>query len=62
MNTETTKYALFHEGKQVSKAHSSDYAVMVEAFEIGAVVTNHADFGDEKTVTTLANGYEIKNI
>lgn len=57
-----TAYALFQNGKQISKAHSTRLAARVEAYEIGAVVTNHADFPGDVQSTVLADGYEIKEV
>ena len=37
-------YALFKNGKQVSKAHSTKSVVVIEAYEAGSIVNYHADF------------------
>lgn len=55
-------YALFKDGKQHSKAHSSREAATVEAYEIGAVVDWGADWIGDKPGRGLAGGYEIKEI
>ena len=63
--TQTTpkNYALFKEGLQISKAHSTRSVCVIEAFERGAIVAGYKDFisdpGPWRTVT-MANGYEIK--
>ena len=46
-------YALFKDGTQVSKAHSTRLAAQTEAHEAGAVV-------NVKGMTCLASGYEIR--
>lgn len=48
-------YALFNGDKQVSKAHAAKEAVIVEAFEMGAVISHR--FGQE-----LVGGYEIREL
>lgn len=55
-----TEFALFKDGKQISKWHSSRLTASVEAFEKGAVIVNHADYSSDKTSVTLAAGYEIR--
>jgi len=54
-------FALFRNGKQVSKAHSTKDAVAAEAFELGAVLTWSGDFKPGSGII-LADGYEIKEI
>lgn len=49
------QYALFKDGEQVSKAHSTEVAVYVEAYELGCVLED--EYG-----VSLANGYEIKEV
>jgi hypothetical protein len=54
-------YALFLQGRQISKGHTTQAAVAVEAFERGAVQKGRADFpGDPQSWTALAPGYEIR--
>lgn len=53
-------YALFKDGKQVSKAHSTREAATIEAYERGLVVDWGADFPGDKPGRALADGYEIK--
>lgn len=48
-------YALFKDGKQVSKAHSTKEAVAIEAHELGVVY-------DARYWRGLAEGYEIKPV
>ncbi len=54
-------YALFKDGKQISKAHSTWLPALIEAFERKCVIVCHADFygGDE---TLLPDGIEIKQL
>jgi hypothetical protein len=59
--TQTT-YALFKDGKQISKAHSTKAPVIVEAYERSAIIINHADMQGDETTIDLANGYEIKRL
>lgn len=53
-------YALFKDGKQVSKAHASREVVFVEAFEMGVVIDWGADFRGDRPGRGLADGYVIK--
>lgn len=55
-------YALFKDGKQVSKAHASIEVVRIEAFEAGAVIDWGADFVNDLPGRGLACGYEIKQL
>lgn len=56
-------YALFLDGKQISKAHTTRAAAMVEAFERGAVERRSEDFpGDPPAHTALAPRYEIRHV
>ena len=58
-----TRYALFLDGRQISKAHRTREAVVMEAFERGAVERRSEDFpGDPPTNTALAPRYEIRPI
>ncbi len=57
---EARRYALFHDGRQVSKAHSTREAVLVEAHERRAVITESSDFGDFRRIARLVRGYEIR--
>jgi hypothetical protein len=64
-NKPQTTYALFENGKQISKSHASRLVCMMEAYERGIVVRGHKDFGDEPDSVNdevLANGYEIKEM
>ena len=51
----TLRYALFVNGKMKSKAHSTQWAAMVEAFEAGYVVAF-------KGLRCLADGCEIRSV
>lgn len=55
-------YALYKDGKQVSKMHANKEAVMVEAFERKAVWQSHADFPGDKEGLELMEGYEIREL
>jgi hypothetical protein len=58
-----TLYALFLDGRQISKAHTTRQAVVMEAFERGAVERRSEDFpGDPATHAAPAPGYEIRPI
>jgi len=53
LEPQATAYALFKDGKQVSKAHSTRYAVEIEALEAG-LVSQHEEY------RFLDERYEIK--
>lgn len=55
-------YALFYNGKQLSKAHSTKDAAMIEAFERRIVIDGSPDFIGDKGFRTFAGGFEIKEI
>ena len=58
-----TLYALFLDGQQISKAHTTRRAVLVEAFERGAVERRSEDFpGDPAAHIALSPGYEIRPV
>jgi hypothetical protein len=48
-------YALFKDGEQVSKSHSTRRAVEIEAFEAGIVIYGYGQ-------RYLPEGYEIKEV
>jgi hypothetical protein len=48
-------FALFQNGKQISKAHSTRHAVRIEAIEQGAA-------GWRKGSIVLLGGYEIREV
>ena len=58
--TDTPTYALFKDSKQISKPHSTQAVVIIEAYERSAIIVNHADFAGQKTSIGLASGYEIR--
>lgn len=62
MNDSLIGFALFKDGEQTSKAHSSREAVAVEAYEAGAVINWGADFSSDMPGLGLADGYEIKEV
>ena len=55
-----TDYALFHDGKQISKAHSTRFAAIVEACEAGAAVYSTPDFPGGWSGVVFADGYEVR--
>jgi len=55
-------YALFHNGKQISKSHPAVKIVMIEASERGAVINWVADWSSDRPGTGLALGYEIREV
>ena len=58
-----TLYALFFHGQQISKAHSTRRAAVIEAFERGAVERSSEDFPEDPESLrdpVLAKGYEIR--
>jgi len=57
-----SNYAVFKDGKQASKSHSTREAVWVEAYEMGAVVEGSTDFGPLNYWRHLADGYTIEEV
>ena len=57
-----TEYALFKDGKQISKSHSTRRAAGMEAYEHSAVVHMSIDFTGDRQLNPLATGYEIREI
>ena len=58
-------FALFKDGEQVSKAHSTRLAAKIEAYERKIVVscgTDFPDYGVHRRGHELIGGYEIKEI
>lgn len=59
-------YALFKDGKQISKAHTTESVVWIEAYEKGAVISSSPDFVPDdaffpaRGAKSLADGYEIR--
>jgi hypothetical protein len=60
--TETTRFALVLDGKQVSKAHSTRHAVIIEAYERNIVARTTTDFGSDNGYDWLPPGYEIREV
>lgn len=52
---QTTRYALFKDGVQVSRGHSTRYAVEIEAFEAKLCVKN-------ESYTIIVDGVEIREV
>ena len=57
-----TDYALFHNGKQISKAHSTHAAATMECYDHGVAVRWAPDFPGDRYRVTLADGYEVKPV
>lgn len=55
-------YALFHNGKQVGKAHSTWSAAQMEAIKLGAWYYAGAHFDRDQIVKGLTDGYEIREV
>lgn len=57
-------YALFRDGRQISKAHSTRIGAVMEAFERGAVLSWSPDFGSDQPAADmeLASDCEIKEL
>lgn len=55
-------YALFKDGKQISKPHATRAVVVIEAYERSAIIVGHADYPGDKTDICLADGYEIRRV
>lgn len=62
MPNETTRFALFKDGIQISKSHSDRGVAMIEAFERKAVVSWSADFWSDKSDAALVDGYEVREV
>ncbi|CAH2606412.1 conserved protein of unknown function (plasmid) [Rhodovastum atsumiense] len=58
--SQKTWFALFRNGKQVSKAHASRAAALVEAYERGAVIKWGVDLPGDRPGQALDEGYEIR--
>jgi len=66
-NSQTTpSYALFKDGEQISKSHSTRDVCVIEAYERGLVVVGFKDFvsdpGPYRQLPVLANNVEIKEV
>jgi hypothetical protein len=58
-----TRYALFLDGVQISRAHTTRAEAVTEAYERGAVEWHAEDFpGDTPTHLALMRGYEIRPV
>lgn len=55
-------YAIFKDNKQVTKAHSTKEAAMIEAFEGKHAHYASRDFVGDKGGFFLNKGYEIKEV
>lgn len=58
----TDRFALFRNDEQISKAHSTWYAVAMEAYSHGAVVRWSPDFQGDPSGMGLMDGYEIRKL
>ena len=57
--SKTTRYALFKDGNQVTKAHSTRHAVIIEAYEKRIVMRTTSDFGSPEIYAWLPTDLEI---
>lgn len=55
-------YALFQNEAQITKAHSTKEAVIIEAYELKLVIDFSADFIGDKSGRSLPEGCEIREI
>jgi hypothetical protein len=55
-------YAVFKDGTQASKFHPHIESALVEAFELGALVSHGADFIGDYEGIRLSDGFEIRKI
>ena len=55
-------YAIFKDDKQVTKAHSTREAAMVEAFEAKLAYYASPDFPGDKGGFGLYDGYKLKEV
>jgi|HubBroStandDraft_4_1064222.scaffolds.fasta_scaffold122747_5 hypothetical protein len=55
-------YALFKDGRQYSKAHSTKEAAAIEAYEKGVIVDWGTDFPSDKPGRGIMEGFEIRKI
>lgn len=63
MTEERGGFALFKDGKRVSKVHGTRGVAMVEAFQYGAVLSWAKDFwSDPAPRLVMAAGYEVKEV
>ncbi len=54
-------WAVFENGKQISKAHPHEKSAEIEAFEMGAIISGRFNPGKGRQ-NALIGGYEIKEI
>lgn len=57
-----TEYALFKDGRQISKAHSTVHAARIEAYERGYVIVLAADFPGDQEMKGLLHLCDIKEV
>ena len=61
-----TFYALFKNGKQISKPHSTRFVCVIEAYERGLVVVGFKDFisdpGPYRQLPVLAENVEVREV
>jgi hypothetical protein len=56
----STRFALFLDSKQITKAHSTRHAVIIDAYERNIVARTTADFGTNDSYNWLPEEYEIR--
>ncbi len=55
-------FALFKDGKQYSKVHSTKEAAAIEAYEKGVVIDWGTDWPGDRPGRGMAHGFEIKPV
>ena len=57
-----SEWALFKDGEQISKPHSTRNAAIIEAYEKKVVVTYSADWVGDTSGTELIGGFTVEEI
>jgi hypothetical protein len=55
-------YTVYKDGEPVSKVHPHRETALIEAFQMGAVVSHGADWPGDYEGICLADGFEIREI
>ena len=55
-------WAVFKDGVQASKAHSTKEAALIEGFEAKLIYQYYPDFLGDTGGTGMVNGYEVKEV
>lgn len=58
----TVMHAVFKDGKQRCKAHSTRLACIIELFELGVVLDGFADMPGQKDSRFIPPNFEIRKI